>query len=250
MEIDIVVQKMQVALEKIQGQDPEFYSKYPMYLKDEADEQAIQNASENWQLPDEYLYFLKYYAPEAVSWSTDEYINLDIYGAKDILEGQWGYNYNPVTNEDISNWPDNYLVIASDEGDPYCIDLTRGDTVIFTAEHGTGTWDFSIAFDDLVDFLYSALIPPRFNDSEKVEDIKYDYYKILITGEGKDRIKTLLFIKKTLSCDYSQAKSHLDATPLQIYKGIELGAAGVEDELKRIGADYEMYKISLDEFLL
>lgn len=248
-EIDAVLEKMQSALEKIQKQDPDFYAKYPMQLITEAEEQAIRIVTDKWSLPEEYLSFLKHYVPESVSWSTDEYINLNIYGAKDILQGQWGYNYNPVTDEALTDWPSDYLVIASDEGDPYCIDLSREDTIIYTAEHGTGTWDFSIAYDNLVEFLHSVLRPRGFEEWETSEDERYDYYKVFITGAGADKIKTLVFIKKMFSCDYAQAKAYLEATPLLVYKGIDLGAAKIEDRLKGIGADYELRKISLDEFL-
>ena len=77
----------------------------------------------------------------------------------------------------------------------------------------------------------------------------YDYYKILLTGQGADKIKTLLFIKKTFSCDFAQAKAYLEAVPLLVYKGTDLGAVKIEDQLKSIGADFERRKISLGEFL-
>ncbi|UJF31442.1 hypothetical protein [Paenibacillus hexagrammi] len=58
-----------------------------------------------------------------------------------------------------------------------------------------------------------------------------------------------MFIKKMFSCDYTKAKAYLEATPLLVFKGIEQNAAKVEDQLKSIGANYEMHKISLDDFL-
>jgi hypothetical protein len=247
--IDAVIEKMQEVLEAIRGQDPEFYAKYPMRLITEAEEQDVRTVAEQWPLPDKYLYFLQHYVPESLGWSTDEYINLDIYGAKDIVQGQLGYSYNPVKNEVITDWPDSYLVIASDEGDPYCLDLSRGDTIIYTAEHGTGSWDFDIAYDDLEEFLRSVLLPSSSRDGESDETEEYDYYKVFITGEGSDKIKTLLFIKKTFSCDYSQAKVYLGTLPLQVYKGIEACAMKIETELKNIGADYELRQIGFGEFI-
>jgi len=249
-EIDAVLEKMQEVLAAMREQDPDFYAKYPMQLITEAEEQAIQVVTEQWRLPNEYVYFLKQYVPEMVSWSTDEYINLDIYGAKDLQQGQLGYNFNPVTNEVITDWPNDYLVIASDEGDPYCINLLRGDTVIYTAEHGTGTWDFSIAYDNLVEFLHSVLRPREFDaEWESADNEEYEYYNVFISGAGSDKIKTLLFIKKTFSCDYSQAKAYLEAVPLLVFKGIGQVATNIEGELKSIGADYEMRKISFGEFI-
>ncbi|GGG72566.1 hypothetical protein GCM10010918_30510 [Paenibacillus radicis (ex Gao et al. 2016)] len=248
-QIDEAIVRMQAALQVKREQDPEFYAKYPAYLKAEAEEQAIRSVAVNWRLPDDYLYFLNRYVPESVAWSTDEYINLTIYSAKDLLKGQWGYNYNPVTEEDISDWPSSYLVIASDEGNPYCIDLYRGDTVIYTAEHGTGSWNFSIAYDNLIAFLHSTLLPKGFEEEDISEGATYKYCKIVITGQGRDKVKTLLFLKKRFSCDYSQVKSYLETAPLLVYKGGELGASSIESQLKDIGAEYEKHEISLHEFL-
>ena len=59
-----------------------------------------------------------------------------------------------------------HLVIASDAGDPYCLDLRRNDTAVFWAEHGAGTWDFQPAFDCLEDFLESVLNVPKTQEYE------------------------------------------------------------------------------------
>lgn len=248
-EIDRIMEKMRNAVAEKRNEYPQFYTKYPIQIT-EAEEQDIRDISDKWSLPAEYLYFLKHYAPKHVSWNTDEYINLDIFGAKELVEGQWGYSSDPVTDELFTEWPSDYLVIASDEGDPYCIDLSRGDTVIYTAEHGTDSWDFTIAYDNLVEFLQSALLPCGLSEWDIYDDPEeHEYYKIFITGLGSDKIKTLVFIKKMLGCDYSQAKEYLEVLPFQVYKGIGEGAAQVESELKRIGADYEMRKVNIDEFL-
>lgn len=248
-EIDTVIEEMQALVAALRVQNPDFYARYPMNLSTEAEEETIRFVTDQWQLPDEYLYFLKHYVPESVSWNTDEYLSLDIYGARELSKGQWGYQYNPVTDEAILDWPSSYLVIACDEGDPYCMDLSRGDTVIYTAEHGTGRWDFSIAYDDLVSFLRSTLLPRGLEEWEMDEDTPVNYYKLMLTGNGQDKIKTLMFIKKAFSCDYAQARAYLEQVPLLIYKGVELRAAGIEAQLKSIGADYDMQPISLEEFI-
>jgi hypothetical protein len=153
-----------------------------------------------------------------------------------------------VTNEKILDWPDDFLVIATDEGDPYCLDLSRGDTAIFTAHHGTGCWDFTMAYDNLLIFLESVLIPPGLEE-DLPETSCAAYYELYITGNGQDKIKTILFLKKIVACDYAQARMALEQPPLLIYRGVEAGALRVENELQRICADYEKKKISLAEFL-
>ncbi len=129
--------------------------------------------------------FLRHYVVERVTWATGDYINLNIYGARDLIRGQEGYNYNPVTDEMIEDWPHDYLVIATDEGDPYCLDLSRGDTAVFTAPpHGTGNWHFSMAYDNLILFLESVLIPPSLEEMLP-EESSVAYYELTITGGRK-----------------------------------------------------------------
>ncbi|WP_155591670.1 SMI1/KNR4 family protein [Lysinibacillus cavernae] len=247
-ELDAVIEKMRSFIQEIQKQDPDFYNAYPVVFHNHIEDEISHFVDCHWRLPEEYLYFLQRYIVEGVTWNTGDYINLQIYGAKDLVRGQEGYNYNPVTDEVILEWPHDYLVIATDEGDPYCLDLSRGDTAIFSAYHGTGSWNFSMAYDNLVMFLESVLIPPGL-DEELSVDSSSEYYELYITGKGKDKIKTLLLLKKILSCDYSQAKMSLEQAPLLVYRGVETGALRLEGELQRISADYEKTKISLAEFL-
>ncbi|MNJ30600.1 SMI1 / KNR4 family protein [compost metagenome] len=248
-EIDNAIHLMQAAVRKRIELNPTFYEQYKIELLTEASIADIDDILSRWKLPESYVYFLKHYVPMSVAWETEDYIQLEIYGAAGLREGQLGYNYNPVTQEEITDWPKDYLVIASDEGDPYCIDLSRGDTVIYTAVHGQGEWDFSIAYDSLEEFLYSALLPRGLEVDEPSDIVKYNYYKLWITGEGSDRVKTLLFIKKNKKCDFAVAKSYLADVPLLVYKGIEQGARQIEGQLKSIGADYTIEQISFEEFV-
>lgn len=248
-EIDHVIHLMQAAIQKRIELNPSFYERYKIELLTEANRADIDDVITQWKLPEQYLYFLKHYVPKSVAWETEDYIQLEIYGAAGLREGQLGYNYNPVTQEAITDWPRDYLVIASDEGDPYCIDLSRDDTVIYSAVHGQGEWDFSVAFDSLEEFLYSTLLPRELEVDEPSDIVKYNYYKLWITGEGSDRVKTLLFVKKNKKCDFAAAKSYVAEVPLLVYKGIEQGARQMEEQLKSIGVEYRLEQISLEEFV-
>ncbi len=242
--LDAVLEQMRDFIEEFQERE----SAYPMVFHHQAEEDISHFMDSGWSLPAEYVYFLRHYVVERVTWATGDYINLKIYGARDLIRGQDGYNYNPLTDEAIVDWPHDYLVIATDEGDPYCLDLTRGDTAIFTATHGTGSWHFSMAYDNLILFLESVLIPPGLEDMLPVES-SVAYYELTITGEGKDKLKTLLLLKKLLSYDYSQARKALEQPPLVIYRGVEAGALKLEAELQHIRADFQKKKISLAEFI-
>ncbi|MCS5500679.1 SMI1/KNR4 family protein [Lysinibacillus sp. A4] len=242
--LDAVLQQMHDFIDELQERE----SAYPMVFYHQSEEDISQFVDGGWSLPAEYVYFLRHYVVERVTWATGDYINLNIYGARDLIRGQEGYNYNPVTDEMIEDWPHDYLVIATDEGDPYCLDLSRGDTAVFTAPHGTGNWHFSMAYDNLILFLESVLIPPGLEDMLP-EESSVAYYELTITGDGKDKLKTLLLLKKLLSYDYSQARKALEQPPLVIYRGVEAGALKLEAELQAIRADFQKRKISLAEFI-
>ncbi|MED3797978.1 SMI1/KNR4 family protein [Lysinibacillus capsici] len=242
--LDAVLQQMRDFIDELQERE----SAYPMVFYHHSEEDISQFVDGRWSLPAEYVYFLRHYVVERVTWATGDYINLNIYGARDLIRGQEGYNYNPVTDEMIEDWPHDYLVIATDEGDPYCLDLSRGDTAVFTAPHGTGNWHFSMAYDNLILFLESVLIPPSLEEMLP-EESSVAYYELTITGDGKDKLKTLLLLKKLLSYDYSQARKALEQPPLVIYRGVEAGALKLEAELQAIRADFQKRKISLAEFI-
>lgn len=248
-QIDDVIEKMQAVIEQELQQNPQFYAQYPMELLTEANPRDIEDVTKRWTLPEPYVYFLQHYVPERVGWATEDYIHLHIFGASELQEGQIGYNYNPVTQEVIEDWPAHYLVIASDEGDPYCLDLSRKDTAVYTALHGQGEWDFSIAYDSLVEFLYSTLVPKGIEVLEPSELADYKYYKLWLMGEGNDRVKTLLFIKKLKNCNVPEARAYLAELPLLVFKGIEQRAMQMEQELKTINADYKMEQIGWEEFI-
>lgn len=114
-----------------------------------------------WELPADYWMLLERCCGLRTVWSNDTYEALELWGLDTLVKGQEGYAYNPVEQKVIKDWDEHLVVIASDAGDPYCLDLRRNDTAVFWAEHGAGTWDFQPAFDCLEDFLESVLDVPK-----------------------------------------------------------------------------------------
>lgn len=180
-------------------------------------------------------------------WSNDTYEALELWGLDTLVKGQEGYAYNPVEQKVIKDWDEHLVVIASDAGDTYCLDLRRNDTAVFWAEHGAGTWDFQPAFDCLEDFLESVLDVPKTQEYETA--YPYHYIRLIVTGIS-DTKKALVFLKQHFGdSSFQQTKDRLKELPLLIYSGLDTGTAPLENSLDRWGLMYEKQQISLEKFL-
>ena len=120
----------------------------PVYLK------AIQA---KWELPKLYIEFLTMFSPLKVVLSAKGIgSDIEIFGASNLIEGQNGYSFNPETDKPILDWPEKYVAIANESGDPYVLDLSAikdGDAPVLNATHGHGKWDFLIVCPSFLRFL-------------------------------------------------------------------------------------------------
>jgi len=100
--------------------------------------EEMEQIEEKWLLPTIYKEFLMHYSPLSVNLKS-----INLYGASELIKRQAGYVYNGATQEKINDWPNDYIVIADRGADPYCLDLSLGDTSpVFFARHGEGRWKF------------------------------------------------------------------------------------------------------------
>ncbi len=60
---------------------------------------------------------------------------------------QAGYRWNGITGKRLRSWDDDWLVVASEAGDPFI--LSRTTERVLYAIHGTGSWEPEDAFPDL-----------------------------------------------------------------------------------------------------
>lgn len=122
-----------------------------------ANENDLVRITEKWMLPETYALFLKNFSPlHVVIDGGNVEQGLHLYGAQELIERQFGYALNPVTNQVIPDWPSHLLVIADDGGDPYCLDLSvisDGDAPILYSRHGMGRWEFEKVAGGFLDFL-------------------------------------------------------------------------------------------------
>lgn len=112
----------------------------------------MEQIKDRWNLPQNYVEFLEQ-NPDNTYYDTEDYGEVEIYGAAGLIAGQDGYSYNPVYKQVIEDWNPNYVVIGNSMADPFCIDISMEKSPVYFAYHGTGTWDFTEEFESLEEFL-------------------------------------------------------------------------------------------------
>lgn len=151
----------EMVVEDSNGVYHEFYKKQAKKKKPEskkADIAFVEEIEKRWALPEVYLDYLRKHAKSQYIKIEDEkygydIIEIEMYGAEDLIKGQEGYSYNPLTNEKIEEWDENLVVIAYYEGDPFCIDISADRSPVYYAMHGMDEWDFDIYTDSIEEFL-------------------------------------------------------------------------------------------------
>lgn len=113
----------------------------------------MEDIKAKWHLPEEYLSFLEENADNRY-FETEEYEQIEIYGAKDLIRGQYGYSYNPQLKQVIEEWNPNYVVIGNSACDPFCIDISMKQSPVYFAYHGAGSWDFAEAFSSFEEMIH------------------------------------------------------------------------------------------------
>jgi len=142
-----VVAKLQKKVAKYRSDEPSIQDEYFVV----ADSEKLKLVLEKYPINGVYLEFLTRFSPQDVCFykAGGQYT---IYGIDDILDYQIGYSIDDSGNS-LEGWPDNYLVIADSNSDPYCIDLRETDGAVYFAYHGEGEWNFNKSFDSLIEFI-------------------------------------------------------------------------------------------------
>ncbi len=112
----------------------------------------MEEIKAKWALPETYMEFLQNNS-DSLFVETEEYGEIEIYGADTLITGQHGYAYNPVTQQNIDDWNSGFVVIASAWGDPFCIDISKENSPVYYAFHGEDEWDFNEEYASLEEFL-------------------------------------------------------------------------------------------------
>lgn len=78
---------------------------------------------------------------------------MSLYVAHNLINGQIGYSIVLEAENIANDWPKNYIVIATCEADPFCIDVSQINSPIFYVMHGMDEWVFDEIFDSLTTIL-------------------------------------------------------------------------------------------------
>jgi hypothetical protein len=96
--------------------------------------------------PEELLRYYAHIGPDSVT--IEGYGNpYFLPSLSDLWSFQAGYRWNGLTNEPISDWPNEWLVVADEGGDPF-IYSTSSKSVLF-AHHGEGSWEADQLFSSV-----------------------------------------------------------------------------------------------------
>jgi len=158
------------------------------------------------------------------------------------IEGIYHYYY--YQNERYENMED-FAPVNIDGQSPSpkpitCDDLTIAACIFeewaITGERYPTTWGHSTSKEN--------------KSEEAVSKAPCRYFSLFITGFGKNKSKTLVFLKKYFGdSNFSQTQRRIEQLPLYLISSIEREILVIEEQLLKIEADYEKEEISYATFL-
>ena len=121
---------------------------------------VVAAATQRYSLPPAYQDYFTTLGRHGLAILPGPFQELILYSAPELDRAQVGFR-GPRLHDDAfvapHGWRRTWVVIAYDSGDPYFIDTTKnlpdGDSPIWTAMHGTGTWEPLLAASSLAHFL-------------------------------------------------------------------------------------------------
>lgn len=124
------------------------------------DPQLVAALAERYELPTAYHAFLLGLGRQGLALLPGPFQELIVYAGPEIERAQVGFRGTRPGNDSFvapHGWRRSWIVIAFDNGDPYFLDTAKatsdGECAIWTAMHGTGTWEPRLAASSLAQFL-------------------------------------------------------------------------------------------------
>jgi hypothetical protein len=120
----------------------------------------VASMEQRYKLPRRYCDLLTALGRTSLTIVPGPFQALTLYAAPELERAQ--VNFRGIRPGDESfvaphGWRRSWVVIAYDNGDPYFLDVSKetpeGDCPVWTAMHGTGTWEPILAASSLAQFL-------------------------------------------------------------------------------------------------
>ncbi len=120
----------------------------------------VDELARRYGLPPVYRQLLLALGTQGVGIAPGPFQELVLHPAPGLEAAQVGFR-GPRPGDDgfvaPHGWRRNWVVIATDAGDPYFLDVNKtnegGESPVYTAMHGTGTWEPILAASSLEQFL-------------------------------------------------------------------------------------------------
>jgi hypothetical protein len=121
---------------------------------------TVASVAQRYGLPTVYRDFLTALGQTGITIVPGPFQALTLYAAPELERAQVNFRGTRPGDESFvapHGWRRSWVVIANDNGDPYFLDVSKptptGDYPVWTAMHGTGTWEPSLAASSLAQFL-------------------------------------------------------------------------------------------------
>ena len=149
--------------------------------------QIVDEVVRRYNLPAGYRDLLLAIGRHGLSITPGPFQRLVLYAAPDLEAAQVGFRGPRLGDETFvapHGWRRAWVVIAADAGDPYFLDVARasatGECPVYTAMHGTGTWEPLLAASSLEQFLgiltaWVRIVVPQYdpqNPEEPLDDVQ------------------------------------------------------------------------------
>lgn len=120
----------------------------------------VERIRQRYGVPQVYCDFLTALGRASLTIIPGPFQALTLYAAPELERAQVGFRGTRPGDDSFvapHGWRRSWLVIAYDNGDPYFLDVAKctpdGDCPVWTAMHGTGTWEPTLAASSLAQFL-------------------------------------------------------------------------------------------------
>ncbi len=121
---------------------------------------VVDEMTRRYGLPAAHQQFLRALGQHALGITPGPFQQLVLHPAPDLNRAQVGFRGPRLGDESFiapHGWRRSWVVIAADAGDPYFLDVAKanaaGECPVYTAMHGTGTWEPILAASSLEQFL-------------------------------------------------------------------------------------------------